>query len=342
MRHAPYRPGIALAGIVVPLVVVAVTTAQTPNSILSIVPSQIGKNSQPTMVFDGAQPSATTAVAFAAAGQCSSSRVGETNLPVSDSAMLGSPIASAGLYKVCYTEDGATWIEQNMPQLIVVQGTASTITGIDPSSITQGVPAFMTFTGAQVTPTTKGAFALSGQCASAPARQGETSLTSSDSNYMGSGVSPAGIYAVCYTTDGVTWLEQAGVTLTVTGAATTTTVPTTTTTTLPAPTLDDYKCYKAKDLHNPRFTPIPGQSIGDQFATDSGDVKKPAFVCIPAEVPSGAGLMNPTAYQCCYKLSAPKLDPGVDLSIVDGFGSLDLEIKKPSLVCRPCVVTELP
>lgn len=340
MRRSLSRLGKAFGGIALSLVVVGVATAQTPTSILSIAPSQIGANTQPTIAFEGAMPSATTAVAFAASGQCNSSRVGETGLPVLDTAILGSPIASAGLYQVCYTEDGATWIEQLLPQLIVVQATGSTITGIDPSSISPGLPYLMAFTGAQVTPTTKGAFAPSGQCATA--RQGETSLSSSESNYMTSGVSPAGLYAVCYTTDGVTWVQQTGVTLTVTSATTTTVASTTTTTTLPTPMRDAYKCYKARDLRNPRFARIQGQSIVDQFATGTGDVKAPALVCIPAEVPAGAGLVNPTAYQCCYKLSAPKLDPAVDLSIVDGFGPLDLEIKKPALVCRPCVVNQLP
>lgn len=120
------------------------------------------------------------------------------------------------------------------------------------------------------------------------------------------------------------------------------TTTTTTTTTMPAPALDDYKCYKSKDLRNPRFSQLPDQSVVDEFSDGTADVKKPALVCVPAEVPMGSGLIDPGAYQCCYKVSASKLDPAVELSTTDGFGSLEIEIKKPALVCRPCAVSELP
>src|SRR5207253_1230290 len=129
--------------------------------------STIGAGSQPTITFTGALPSPTSQVAFALTGQCSSTRVGTTAIPDSDTEPLGSSIPSAGTYKLCYTvNSGVDWVEQATPILTVVSASPSSISAISPSSIARGSQPVMTFTGAIPTTSTKIAFALSGQCSS--------------------------------------------------------------------------------------------------------------------------------------------------------------------------------
>ena len=193
----------------------------SPGSISAISPTTIGNGSQPTITFTGATPTPTTMVAFAPAGQCgnAASRLAITALPSSSSAPLASGIASAGLYSLCYSVDGTTYVEQSTPKLTVVTATATTITTITPSTIAKGTQPTVTFTGAVPTPTTKIAFAAVGQCGNAGARLAETLLDSSTSAPLGSSIATNGVYSVCYTVNGLTWFEQATPKLTVVSPA---------------------------------------------------------------------------------------------------------------------------
>jgi len=112
-----------------------------------------------------------------------------------------------------------------------------------------------------------------------------------------------------------------------------------------APTaLDHYKCHKVKDLKNPAFTKIrdPGISLVDQFGADPDvDVLKPFMICNPADK-NGSGISDPTAHLCCYKIKGRKVVPPLkQVETGDQFGTLQLEVLKPQLMCQPCSKTPL-
>jgi hypothetical protein len=110
------------------------------------------------------------------------------------------------------------------------------------------------------------------------------------------------------------------------------------------PLMDHMKCWKVKDLKNPRFEKIkdPGVSLHDQFGDeDDVDVIKPFFVCNPADK-NGSGIRDENAHLCCYKIKAQKVLPRPQIEITDQFGTVQLEAIKPQILCQPCSKTELP
>jgi hypothetical protein len=96
------------------------------------------------------------------------------------------------------------------------------------------------------------------------------------------------------------------------------------------------KCFKAADAKMPKFSPLPGVALDDQFQSALVEVKSPSLLCSP----TGARAGDPSAFQCCYKLKAAKLPAAAMVHVDDAFGSLVLGIRKPQLVCQPC--TPLP
>lgn len=111
--------------------------------------------------------------------------------------------------------------------------------------------------------------------------------------------------------------------------------PTTTTTTLPP--RDPYKCWRVKDLRNPKFPRQAGVRLDDAFRADTVDVVKPFMVCNPADT-DGAGAADPSALLCCYGTATKKrLNPKRTIAITDPFGDFDWQAKgKPKLLCQPC------
>lgn len=110
------------------------------------------------------------------------------------------------------------------------------------------------------------------------------------------------------------------------------------------PVLDHFKCYKAKDLKNPKFISST-VSLTDQFAVNDGpfEVKKPFLFCNPADK-NGEGIENPVDHLACYKVKGPKLSkndrPKVEVD--NQLGDLQLEVTKPFLLCVPSTKTVLP
>jgi len=111
--------------------------------------------------------------------------------------------------------------------------------------------------------------------------------------------------------------------------------------TLGAAGLDHFKCWKVKDLKNPKFAAVDALPLDDQFGVDDVDVKKPRLLCAPADK-DGSGINDPDTHQCCYKIKGAKLDPAQTLEVEDQFGTLQFEIKKSDLLCQPCTKTLLP
>ncbi len=108
-------------------------------------------------------------------------------------------------------------------------------------------------------------------------------------------------------------------------------------------TPDDFTCYKAKDLKDPEF---PGAivSLADQFETKFTDVKKPYFFCNPTSTNS-APIDNPLDHLACYKIKdiPPQAPfPGAKVQVTNVFGTGQLELKKPYLLCAPSSKTVLP
>ncbi len=110
---------------------------------------------------------------------------------------------------------------------------------------------------------------------------------------------------------------------------------------IPEPSaIDHFQCYKVKDLKNPKFDKIKGVQVSDQFGSDVIEVKKPSLLCAPVDK-EGSGINDPETHLCCYKIKGTKLDPPAEVEIEDQFGTLELKVKKPELICLPCSKTVL-
>ena len=109
--------------------------------------------------------------------------------------------------------------------------------------------------------------------------------------------------------------------------------------------LDHYKCYKVKDLKNPKFVRNTTATLTDQFGINDGivEAKKPFVFCNPVDK-NGEGILNTDDHLTCYKVKGPKLLPGSrpNLEIVNQLGTLQLQAKKAFLLCLPSTKTILP
>jgi hypothetical protein len=108
--------------------------------------------------------------------------------------------------------------------------------------------------------------------------------------------------------------------------------------------LDHYKCYKAKDLKNPKFAKTT-VALADQFTVNDGnfEAKKPFLFCTPVDKNS-EGIINAVDHLTCYKVKGPKLDKNdrPDVEVVNQLGTVRLNAKKPFLLCVPSEKTVLP
>ena len=109
--------------------------------------------------------------------------------------------------------------------------------------------------------------------------------------------------------------------------------------------LENFKCYKAKDLKAPKFA-AQTVTLEDQFgAINDGqfEAKKPFLFCTPVSVNSVA-IVNMVDHLTCYKVKGPKLDkldrPSVE--VANQLGTTKLEAKKPFLLCVPSSKTLIP
>lgn len=109
-----------------------------------------------------------------------------------------------------------------------------------------------------------------------------------------------------------------------------------------AASLDNFKCYKAKDLKAPKFEKTALASLADQFGNETDVlVKKPFLLCNPTSK-DGEGIQNPAEHLVCYKLKPNKLEPRPHVEVVNQLGTLQLEVSKSLLVCVPSKKTVLP
>lgn len=112
-----------------------------------------------------------------------------------------------------------------------------------------------------------------------------------------------------------------------------------------APTHTEHlEAYKAKrDGTTPKFTKLLNQRLVDEFGTLHVDIIKPMYFMVPSAkslVASPAEPANPvTDHFTCYKLRLTKGSPKF-VSIVnavndDQFGTLTVDVKKPTALCVP-------
>jgi hypothetical protein len=113
--------------------------------------------------------------------------------------------------------------------------------------------------------------------------------------------------------------------------------------------LNHFKCYKVRDLKQPKFQPL-NVTLSDQFEGTTTLVKKPAFLCNPVQY--GNFFRDPRNHLTCYKIKDVASFAGTNVQVVgsaDGgplFGPdpLQLKVKKGTsgLLCVPSTKTVLP
>lgn len=105
--------------------------------------------------------------------------------------------------------------------------------------------------------------------------------------------------------------------------------------------LDNYQCYKAKDLKNPKFVATT-HTVTDQFLSGSVEFKKPGLVCTPASI-NGSAINDPAAHLNCYKVKGPKGLVSPQATMADQFGTVDVALKtKAAFACVPATKTIIP
>ena len=105
---------------------------------------------------------------------------------------------------------------------------------------------------------------------------------------------------------------------------------------------DHFECYAVTVTRGtPKFVPQLGVAVGDQFGTMTVDVKRPSYLCNPADKQSE----DPTApshidHLMCYKTKqtdAVKFVKIVGVFAEDQFGAEMLDVKQPQLLCVPAL-----
>ena len=107
-------------------------------------------------------------------------------------------------------------------------------------------------------------------------------------------------------------------------------------------TVDHFECYKVGITSGtPKFVPVLGVTVADQFGPMTVDVKKPKYLCTPVdkngEDPSAPSHVN---HLMCYQVK--QVDPVPFMKIVgtfvnNQFGPETLDVKKPALLCVPAL-----
>jgi hypothetical protein len=104
--------------------------------------------------------------------------------------------------------------------------------------------------------------------------------------------------------------------------------------------LDNYHCFKVKDLRTPKFLKTT-VALSDVLSTVDAELKKPFLFCLPTSA-NGSGVNDPSASVCCYKAKGESFPKAIRPSFtvlssatVDQSG-LDLSILKTFLFCEPC------
>jgi hypothetical protein len=107
--------------------------------------------------------------------------------------------------------------------------------------------------------------------------------------------------------------------------------------------LENFKCYKARDLSAPRFQSTT-VDLADQFPNDGTfAIRKPTMFCTPVDLNAG-GVDNTLDHFTCYKIKGPMLAQAdrPNVEVMNDLGALQLQAKKPRVLCVPSTETVLP
>jgi hypothetical protein len=104
---------------------------------------------------------------------------------------------------------------------------------------------------------------------------------------------------------------------------------------LAPPAVDHFKCYHVKRARLRRS----GDTIQDQFGSLRVDVKRPKYLCVPADK-NGSGIMNGTDHLTCYQVrpARPFPRPG-GVFINNQFGENTIRVTRPTELCLPSLKT---
>ena len=101
------------------------------------------------------------------------------------------------------------------------------------------------------------------------------------------------------------------------------------------PAGNHWLCRKVKDYQFPaKHVPVIGITTSDVVGNDTCETKKAFLFCSPASK-NGGPVPDPSLGYCCYKAKCTQ-KPAVLIDVVDQFNPLQLETKKPFLLCNPC------
>ena len=99
---------------------------------------------------------------------------------------------------------------------------------------------------------------------------------------------------------------------------------------------DSFKCWAANDRAKFPFQPVSGLRVDDAYATQNVDITGPMAVCNTADV-EDEGIAHPGKKLCCYRISEDPLESKLKVTTTDErFGTQQLKIKRPLMLCEPC------
>ena len=186
-----------------------------PTSITDLTPSVVGAESLFEMNVAGQGPTPDAQLGFAALGNCAVGPVvGVTDYLGTSDLTVGTPIASPGLYQVCYTVDGLTWVGQVGPNNVTVLTASPTnVIAVSPPAIGMGTTPQMSvnINATQLTTTVYVGWSLDPGCGVGSV-DGATRVTSIGPNSvrLGSGIPAPGLYTTCLSFGGAVngWVPQ--------------------------------------------------------------------------------------------------------------------------------------
>jgi hypothetical protein len=108
--------------------------------------------------------------------------------------------------------------------------------------------------------------------------------------------------------------------------------------------VDRFQCYRVSTTRGtPKFVPVLGFGVADQFGQRLLDVKKARYLCAPVDALGQApGAEAHAEHLMCYQVrqpvGAPRFAKVVGAGVNDQFGPASVDAKKPTELCVPALV----
>jgi hypothetical protein len=94
--------------------------------------------------------------------------------------------------------------------------------------------------------------------------------------------------------------------------------------------LDHFQCYELKPS---QFANV-SRTVQDQFGTATMEIRTPIELCNPTNK-NGEGIIDPTDHLVAHKVKGPRFTKRLNQTVVDQFGTLLLDVKRPNLLMVP-------